>query len=77
MKTMKTTINNRENSTFEFVKRFIYSFQMLMVGIAIPVLFIIGISNGNQKKSKEPVVNEVTNTTQLSPRQVAPLMPRI
>jgi len=67
---MKTTINSSITSIAESAKRIIYSFQVLMVGIAIPVLFIIGISNGIQKKQQENVKDQVTNTTQLSPNQV-------
>ena len=44
-----------------------------MVGIAIPVLFIIGISDGNQKKIQINDVNEFTNTIQQSPEQVVDL----
>jgi hypothetical protein len=67
---MKTTIDSSITSIAESVKRIIYSFQVLMVGIAIPVLFIIGISNGTQKKQQENVKDRVTNTTQLSPNEV-------
>ncbi|HEX7457330.1 MAG TPA: hypothetical protein VF301_02760 [Ginsengibacter sp.] len=67
---MKTIINSGIASIAESVKRTIYSFQVLMVGIAIPVLFIIGISNDTQKKQQENVKDQVTNTTQLSPNQV-------
>lgn len=70
---MKTVINSSKISIPEFVKRSFYSFQVLMVGIAIPVLFIIGISDGNQKKIQKNDVNEVTNTTQQSPEQVVDL----
>ncbi len=70
---MKTLINSSKTSILEFVKRSIYSFQVLMVGIAIPVLFIIGISDGNQKKTQKNDVNEVTNTTQQLPEQVVDL----
>jgi hypothetical protein len=70
---MKTVINSSKISIPEFVKRSFYSFQVLMVGISIPVLFIIGISDGNQKKIQKNDVNEVTNTTQQSPEQVVNL----
>jgi hypothetical protein len=58
---MKTVINVNETSTFEFAKHIIYSFQVLMVGIAIPFLFFIGISDVNQKKTQETEVKEITN----------------
>lgn len=70
---MKTLINSSKTSILEFVKRSLYSFQVLMVGIAIPVLFIIGISDGNQKKTQKNDVNEVTNTTQQLPEQLVDL----
>lgn len=58
---MKTVINSSENSIFEFAKRSIYSFQVLLVGIAIPFLFLFGISNANQKKTDENQVKEISN----------------
>ena len=67
---MKTVINNEESGKVEFFKRILYSFQVLMVGIALPLLFLIGISDGNQKKTAETEVKEITNTTQLSARPV-------
>ena len=70
---MKTLINSSKISIPEFVKRSFYSFQVLMVGIAIPVLFIIGIADGNRKKIQKNDVNEITNTTQQSPEQVVDL----
>jgi hypothetical protein len=63
---VKTLINSDESLTFEFVKYIIYSFQVLMVGIAIPLLFIIGISDVNQKKTQETEVKKITNPIQLS-----------
>ena len=75
---MKTVINNEGSDKLEFFKRILYSFQVLMVGIALPLLFIIGISDGNQKKTTEPEVKEITNTTQMSARPVVDLyIPRI
>ncbi len=51
---MKTVMDNEENQSFEFFKRILYSFQVLIVGIAIPVLFFLGISTReDQKKDKE------------------------
>ncbi|MEO8412764.1 MAG: hypothetical protein ABI472_03865 [Ginsengibacter sp.] len=70
---MKTTINSSKTSIFESAKRIIYSFQLLMIGIAIPVLFIIGISNINQKKVNENEINNVPTSTQLSPKEMLPL----
>ena len=73
---MKTVIINEESSKLEFFKRILYSFQVLMVGIALPLLFLVGISDGNQKKPTE--VKEITNTTQLSTKPIVELyIPRI
>ncbi|MEP6947813.1 MAG: hypothetical protein ABI863_01000 [Ginsengibacter sp.] len=67
---MKTVTNNEESGKSEFFKRILYSFQVLMVGIALPLLFLIGISDGNQKKSAETEVKEISNPTQLSAKPV-------
>jgi len=75
---MKTVIKNEESGKLEFFKRILYSFQVLMVGIALPLLFLIGISDGNQKKTTETEVKEIANPTQLSARPVVDLyLPRI
>ena len=63
---MKTIINNSIASISETVKRTIYSFQVLIVGVAIPVLFIIGISNASQTKKSGTETEQVNNLTQLS-----------
>jgi hypothetical protein len=67
---MKTVINSNENSILEFAKRGSYSFQVLIVGIAIPFLFLFGISNGNQKKVDENQMKEMSNMTELSSNNV-------
>ena len=73
---MKTVINNEGSGKLELFKRILYSFQVLMVGIALPLLFLVGISDGNQKKPTE--VKEITNTTQLSTKPIVELyIPRI
>jgi hypothetical protein len=70
---MKTVINNEESGRIELFKRILYSFQVLIVGIALPLLFLIGISDGNQKKANGTEVKEVTNTTQLSAQRMVEL----
>lgn len=61
---MNTFINSNENSIFEFAKRSIYSLQVLLIGIAIPVLFLLGISTtGSQKKAEEKQLKQITTTT--------------
>jgi len=67
---MKTIINSNENSVFEFAKRSFYAFQVLLVGIAIPFLFLFGISNANQKKMDENQAKEISNMTDLSANHV-------
>jgi hypothetical protein len=75
---MKTVINNEESGKLEIFRRMLYSFQVLIVGIALPLLFLVGISNGNQKKTTETEVKEITNPTQLSARPLVDLyIPRI
>ena len=70
---MKTVIINEESGKFEFFKRTLYSFQVLIVGIALPLLFLVGISDGNQKKTTEPQVKEISNPTQLSAKPAVEL----
>ncbi|MDQ2720049.1 MAG: hypothetical protein M3Z26_09875 [Bacteroidota bacterium] len=41
---MKTVINSSATESFEFAKRILYSFQVLVIGLFIPLLFIIGIN---------------------------------
>ncbi len=69
---MKTVIENQESKVYELAKSILYSFQVLMVGIAIPLLFIIGISNNNQKPAKIEESTEV-NTTQFSSQPIRQL----
>ena len=55
---MKTAINNEEATGLELFKRILYSFQVLIIGIAIPVLFFLGISTReDQKKEKETEIS--------------------
>lgn len=63
---MKPVFKSNENSIVEFAKRGIYSFQVLIVALAFPFLFLFGISNFNQKKPQENEVNQVKNVTQVS-----------
>ena len=67
---MKTIISNSIASISETVKRTIYSFQVLIVGVAIPVLFIIGISNASQTKRVETETEQVNSSAQLHTNQV-------
>jgi hypothetical protein len=71
---MKTVINSNENSVIELAKRSFYSFQVLIIGIAILFLFLFGISNANQKNAGEqPQVNETSNTTLVTAKPVVGL----
>jgi len=75
---MKTVNNNEESTKIEFFKRIFYSFQVLIVGIALPLLFLVGISDANQKKTTGTEVKQVINQTQLSVKPVVELYtPRI
>jgi hypothetical protein len=53
LKKMKTAINNPASERFEFAKRILSSFQILIIGLLIPVLFVAGITKDNQKKTWE------------------------
>ncbi len=50
---MKTVINNEVPNRLEFFKRILYSFQVLIVSIALPFLFLVGTSSRYQKKPTE------------------------
>ncbi|MEO8764575.1 MAG: hypothetical protein ABI416_09825 [Ginsengibacter sp.] len=75
---MTSVINNDETGKVEFFKRILYSFQVLIVGIALPLLFLVGISDGNQKKPAETEVKESSSSIQLSSKPMVGLfIPRI
>ena len=63
---MKTILSNRIASISETVKRTFYSFQVLIIGVAIPVLFIIGISNASQTKKSGTETEQVNHSDQLT-----------
>ena len=67
---MKTRQINTEHSMAEIVKRSFNSFQLLIVGVAIPFLFFVGISNFNQRKIQEPPVRQ-NNAVQQQPMEPA------
>jgi hypothetical protein len=67
---MNTVINSNENSMIEFAKRGFYSFQVLIIGLAIPFLFIFGISHSDPKKVQENEVKEISNVTQVSTKPI-------
>ncbi len=73
---MKKVFISHENPLLEMAKRTIYSFQVLAVGIAIPFLFLVGISYENQKR-QEPVVTEISKTNPAPANTVGLIMPRI
>ena len=51
---MKKAINKTPTPSLEILTRILFSFQVLIVGIAIPALFFLGISTReDQKKAKE------------------------
>jgi hypothetical protein len=41
---MKTVISNKSGEVLEVAKQWIYSLQVLLVGLFIPFLFVFGIS---------------------------------
>ena len=64
---MKTVINNEATEQrLEFFTRILYSFQVLVVGITIPVLFFLGVSTRqDQKKAKEIEIGISANSSKL------------
>ncbi len=64
---MKTVINNEATEQrLEFFTRILYSFQVLILGIAIPVLFFLGVSTKeDQKKAKETEMGISANSSKL------------
>lgn len=63
---MKSLIKSNQISTFEIAKLKIYFLRLLIIGIAIPILFFIGIPKSNQKKTVEPEVTQIIPTAQIS-----------
>ncbi len=41
---MKTVFNNAATGSLEFAKSTLYSFEVLVIGVVIPFLFLIGIN---------------------------------
>lgn len=74
---MNTIIKSNENSIIEFAKRAISSFYLLVIGIAIPFLFLMGISNINQKKVQENEVKETSNSVQFAKPIIGLYIPKI
>jgi hypothetical protein len=74
---MNTIIKSNENSIIEFAKRSISSFYLLIIGLAIPLLFLVGISNINQKKVEEKEVKEIGNSSQFAKPIVGLYIPKI
>jgi hypothetical protein len=74
---MNTIIKSNENSIIEFAKRSISSFYLLIIGLAIPLLFLVGISNINQKKVEEKEVKEISNSAQFAKPIVGLYIPKI
>ncbi len=68
---MSAVTNQIKISNFEQFKRILYSFQVLMVGIAIPVLFILGTSNTVQKKATETEMVKPINNSELTAKPVS------
>jgi hypothetical protein len=70
---MNTVINNAATERFERAKRILYSFEVLIIGVLIPFLFIIGINTnygnkpgdetGISKPRQEKPVNGIANIT--------------
>ncbi len=68
---MSAVTNQIRISNFELFKRILYSFQVLIVGIAIPVLFILGTSNSIQHRRAETEMVKPLNNSSLTTRPLA------
>lgn len=56
---MKTVINNVAAESFEVAKRALYSFEVLIIGLLIPLLFVIGINtNLGDTSNKETTISK-------------------
>lgn len=56
---MKTVINHVAAESFELVKRALYSFEVLIIGLLIPLLFVIGINtNLGDSTNKETTISK-------------------
>jgi hypothetical protein len=67
---MKTVINNAAAESFEFVKRILYSFEVLVIGLFIPFLFLIGINtNYGDVSANESSIS--TPHKQIAPKATA------
>lgn len=63
---MKARINHTAAESFEFAKRTLYSFEVLIIGVLIPVLFMVGITTDTHNKTWE------NDASLSSPRYNAP-----
>jgi hypothetical protein len=70
---MKAIIKNEESGVYEIAKRIFFPVQLLIVGISIPLLFAIGISNHNGKKPVKTEENIEINTSQFSSHPISEL----
>lgn len=62
---MKKAINKTATQGLETLNRILFSFQVLIIGIAIPALFFLGISTReDQKKVPEKEISASANNTQ-------------
>lgn len=66
---MKTVSNNTVIKSFEFAKRILYSFEVLIIGIFIPFLFLIGTNTtlgGTYRREKNISKPHETNSAIIS-----------
>lgn len=70
---MSAVSNQIKLSNLELFKRILYSFQVLIVGIAIPVLFLLGTSSNFQKKATDTEMVKPSNNVELTAMPMATL----
>ncbi len=63
---MKSIINNTADYAMEMVRRTLYTLQVLILVLAVPVLFMTGITNRGHKSASQNNTTEVRNDAQLS-----------
>ncbi|HEY5369389.1 MAG TPA: hypothetical protein VIJ75_10380 [Hanamia sp.] len=54
---MKTVISNKTRETLEVAKRILYSLKVVAIGLFIPFLFVLGITNNTPKKASKDGIN--------------------
>ena len=57
---MKTKMNLNENITWNFIKRMLYAFQVILIAMAIPLLSYMEMTHGQKDESPSVKNSSVT-----------------